>query len=54
MIKDTNIQKSIVIPKSLEEKITKEAEENYGSFNWVIRKVMTDYFINKENKMGGN
>lgn len=54
MIKDTNIQKSIVIPKELEEKIVKEAKENYGSFNWVIRKVLTDYFRDKEKQMGGN
>lgn len=48
MIKDCNIQKSIVISKELNEKIEEEAKKNYGSFNWMIRKILTDYFRNKE------
>lgn len=49
MIKKTNVQRCIVISKELCDKIKKEAEENCASFNWVVKRVMTDYFRNKEN-----
>lgn len=44
MIKDTNIQIPIIITKELNEKIIKEAKENFASRNWVIRKIITDYY----------
>lgn len=43
------IQRSIVIPKEIEEKINKEAEENFASANFVVRKILTNYYKNKEN-----
>lgn len=48
MINEKNIQRSIVIPKELNAKIEEEAKKNYGSCNWVIRRILTDYFRNKE------
>lgn len=49
MVKDSNIQIAIVIPKKLNEKIKKEAKENDVSRNWVIREILTDYYREKEN-----
>lgn len=46
----TMIQRSIVIPKEIEDKINNEAEENFSSANWVVRKILTDYYKNKEIK----
>lgn len=48
MIGKSYVQKSIVITKDLCEKVNKEAEDNYTSFNWVIRKVLTEYFRGKD------
>lgn len=48
MIKDTNVQKSIVIPKVISDKIQKEAEDSYISFNAVIKKILIDYYKNKK------
>lgn len=48
MIKDTNIQKSVVISRELNAKIEQEAKKNFASSNWVVRKILTDYFRNKE------
>lgn len=44
---DTNIQRSIVIPKELNEKVKREAEELCTSTNCVIRKILTDYYKRK-------
>lgn len=48
MIKETNIQKSVVMPKELANKIAKEAEENFTTFNQIIKKILIEYFKNKE------
>lgn len=47
MIKDSNIQKSIVISRELNAKINEEAKKSFSSSNWVVRKILTDYFKKK-------
>ena len=47
MVKSTNIQRSVIIPKEIAEKIKKEAEENYTTFNNVVKKILIDYYKNK-------
>jgi hypothetical protein len=47
MIKDTNIQRSIVLPKELANKITAMAKENYTTFNAVVKQILIEYFKNK-------
>ncbi|MCM1437809.1 MAG: hypothetical protein NC131_01165 [Roseburia sp.] len=46
-IKETNMQRSIVIPKELNEMIIQEAEIRGVSTNCVIRKILTDYYKRK-------
>lgn len=49
MIKDCNIQKSIVISRELNEKLVAEAKRQYfGTTSQLIRKILADYFRNKE------
>lgn len=47
MVKDTNIQRSILITKELSAKIDKEVEKDCSSFNAVVKKILTEYFKNK-------
>lgn len=47
MIKDTNVQRSVVMPKAIADKVKKEAEENYTTFNAVIKKILIDYYKDK-------
>lgn len=47
MIKDTNIQRSIVLPKAVVEQIQQVADDNYISFNAAVRKIIIDYFKGK-------
>ena len=47
MVKSTNIQRSVIIPKEIAEKIKQEAEENYTTFNNVVKKILIDYYKNK-------
>lgn len=50
MIKETNKQRSVVLSKELDDKLIKEAKANYfGSTNQLIRKILIEYFRNKEN-----
>lgn len=42
------IQRSISIPLNLNEMVNREAEENLTSFNSIVRKILTDYFKQKE------
>lgn len=49
MIKDTNIQICIVIPKELNAKLKQEAKKQYyGTTSQLIRKVLADYIKDKE------
>lgn len=47
MIKKTNIQRSILLPKDIAIKIEKEAEENYTTFNAIVKKIIIEYYKNK-------
>lgn len=49
MIKDTNIQICIIIPKELNDKLTQEAiKQYYGTKGQLIRKILADYMKDKE------
>lgn len=47
MIKDSNVQKSIVIPKDIADKIKQEAEKNYCSESTMVKLILIEYFKNK-------
>lgn len=50
MIKDINIQKSIVVPKELWQKLEEERKKQYyGTTSQLIRKILADYIKNIEN-----
>lgn len=49
MIKDTNKQICVVISKEINEKLKEEAKKNNdASRNWIARKILTDYFKDKQ------
>jgi len=47
MIKNTNIQRSVVLPKEICDKINAMAKENYTTFNAVVKQILIEYFKNK-------
>lgn len=47
MIKETNIQRSVVLPKDISDKINALAKENYTTFNAVVKQILIEYFKNK-------
>lgn len=47
MIKETNIQRSIVLPKQIADKINNMAKENYTTFNAIVKQILIEYFKNK-------
>ena len=47
MIKESNVQKSVVIPKEIAEKIKQEAEKNYCSESRMMKLILIEYFKNK-------
>lgn len=47
MIKESNVQRSIVLPKAIADKIQKEADDNYISFNAIVKKIIIEYYKNK-------
>lgn len=47
MIKDSNVQKTIVIPKDIAEKIKQEAKKNYCSESTMVKFILIEYFKNK-------
>ena len=47
MIKESNIQRSIVLPKEISDKINALAKENYTTFNAIVKKVLIEYFKDK-------
>lgn len=52
MIKDYNIQKSIVVSKELWDKLSKEAKKQYcGTTSQLIRKILADYIKNIEKEI---
>ena len=49
MIKNSNIQRSVVMPKDIYEKLNQMAEENYTTVSNVIKQILIEYFKNKRN-----
>ena len=49
MIKSTNVQKTIVIPKDIFAKIENEAKGNYCSFSTMVKNILIEYYKNKKN-----
>ena len=47
MIKNSNIQRSVVMPKDIYEKLNQMAEENYTTVSNVIKQILIEYFKNK-------
>ena len=47
MIKDTNVQKTIIIPKVIAEKIKQEAKENFCTESTMIKNILINYYKNK-------
>lgn len=47
MIKDSNVQRSIVLPKELNDKINAIAKENYTTFNAIVKAIILGYFKEK-------
>ena len=47
MIKETNVQKTVVLPKEIAEKIENEAKENYCSFSTRVKQILIEYYKNK-------
>lgn len=48
MIKDSNIQISVVVPKEIDDKLKQDATKALSSKNWVVRKIILDYYKNKD------
>lgn len=47
MIKKTNVQKVIIIPKEIVAKIEEDAKENYCSFSNMVKRILIEYYKNK-------
>ena len=43
MIKDTNVQKAVILPKEIAEKIENEAKENYCSFSTRVKQILIEH-----------
>lgn len=48
MIKSSNIQKTVIIPKAIAELIKKEAKENFCSESTMIKTILINYYKCKE------
>ena len=43
MIKDTNVQKAVILPKEIAEKIEHEAKLNYCSFSTMVKQILIEH-----------
>ena len=43
MIKDTNVQKAVILPREIAEKIENEAKENYCSFSTRVKQILIEH-----------
>lgn len=50
MISETNMQRTIVLSKELDTKLKADADKNFSSVACVIRKILTEYYREKESK----
>ena len=47
MIKESNVQKTIIIPKEIAEKVKQEAKKNYCTESTMVKLILIEYFRNK-------
>lgn len=43
MIKETNVQKTVVLPKAIAEQLEKEAELNFCSFSTMVKQILIEH-----------
>lgn len=48
MLKESNTQRTVTLPKVLVKKIMLEAEANYTTFNAMLKQIVVEYFKKKE------
>lgn len=46
-MKENKVARSVQLPQALVEKIQQDADEKCCSFNAIVRKILTDYYDNK-------
>lgn len=47
MIKESNVQRTVVLPKEIEKKIEEMAKENFCSFSATVKAILAEYFKSK-------
>lgn len=47
MIKNSNIQRSIVLPKEIANKINEIAAQNFTTFNAIVKQILIDFLKDK-------
>lgn len=47
MIKETNVQKTVVLPKAIAEQLEQEAKTNYCTFSNMVKQILIEYYKNK-------
>lgn len=47
MIKDTNVQKAVILPKEIAEMIENEAKLNYCSFSTMVKQILIEHCKSK-------
>jgi hypothetical protein len=47
MIKESNVQKAVIIPKEISKKIEADAKKNYCSFSTMVKQILIEYYKNK-------
>lgn len=48
MIKKSNKQICIIVPKEIDEKLQEDAKKCFSSRNWVARKILVDHYKDKD------
>lgn len=46
-MKENNVARSVVLPKSIADKVQQDADNNCSSFNAIVRKILVEYYKNK-------
>lgn len=50
MVKDTNKQRSIVLPKEIDNLVKKDAQENFCSVSAIIKKIIIEHYKKEKSK----
>lgn len=48
-MKQDKVLRSVLLPKELVEKIQQDADESFSSFNAIVRKIIVEYYKNRQN-----